>query len=222
MWHTYLTIAFAQFKFYDPAEHAIGLHDRDVPEDLIIDHLDPFHAECRAYGCIEDYGCNGTVAVRCYGFLNVSAKREDELAQRFETLDWDRPSNEYDLPLQKRQPFRAIVKELIHEKIPFKANMITRMKIDLLRLRKMEVYPQDIRADNYRCGKLLDFSVSYTAPHIMLSDNIRHIEHIDDDIAHELVLFDRMIEESGFPTSVRMTPNQETLRKLRPRKGKES
>ncbi len=79
-------------------------------------------------------------------------------------------------------------------------------------LRRMEIFVRDIREDNYRGGKLVDFSVAWTAPHIMLS-NILY----DEEIGWELSSFDRMIKDSNISTWVRATPNKEYIRKLRPR-----
>ena len=185
---------------------------------MIIAHLDPFYAECRAYGRIEDKNGNGKVAIRCYGFSAVPALQEDYLSEAFDISDWDRPPEEYDLPVAQRQSFRAIVKDLVEDEAPFRKHMVTRMLKDLIMLRRMGVFVQDVREDNYRGGKLVDFSVSMTAPHIMLSDKVRDEEEIEEAIGWELASFDTMIEESGILTWVRATPNKEYIRKLRPRR----
>lgn len=83
--------------------------------------------------------------------------------------------------------------------------------------RKMAIFVRDIKADNYRGGKLVDFSVSWTAPHLMLSDILFYEENIEEEIAGELTSFDTMIEDSQIPTWVRATPNEEYIRKLHPR-----
>jgi len=43
----------------------------------------PFHNECRAVGRIIQAGLNGKVAVRCHGYLTVSAAMEEGLEQHF-------------------------------------------------------------------------------------------------------------------------------------------
>ncbi|MCJ1239953.1 hypothetical protein MMC14_007952, partial [Varicellaria rhodocarpa] len=55
------TYALKIFNFYDPREE-IGLADLNIPQELVIAHIDPFYAECRAYGRIEANGRNGNVA----------------------------------------------------------------------------------------------------------------------------------------------------------------
>ncbi len=54
-----------------------------VPLDLLYAHMYPFHNECRAVGRIIQAGLNGKVAVRCHGYLTVSAAMEEGLEQHF-------------------------------------------------------------------------------------------------------------------------------------------
>lgn len=185
---------------------------------MIIKHLDPFYAECRAYGRIEEKGKNGKAAVRCYGHLHVAAAQETVLNKTFDVSNWDRPDEEYGQAGSERQPFRAIVKELVTDPSPFRERMVARMLGDLRSLRKIGIYVQDIRGDNYRGGKLVDFSVSWTIPHIMLSDKLRNGSFIERDIENELKSFDTMVKNANISTPFRATPNQEYLEKLRPRK----
>ena len=199
------------------AGHALDLSDQVVPQDMIIAHFDPFYAECRAYGRIGDRKHNGKVAVRCYGFTAVSALQEVALSETFGVSEWDRPSEQYNLPVAGRQSFRAIVKDLIEDQTPFTEMMVNRMLRDLKSLRRMALYVRDVKESNYKGGKLVDFSVSWTQPHIMLSDRLFDLEAIKQDIDWELALFDEMIEDSKIPTWVRATPNKEYLSKLRPR-----
>ena len=200
------------------AEHAFPLRHQTVPQDMILAHFDPFYAECRAYGRMGDRKCNGKFAARCYGFTDISALQEDYLYQTFDASNWDRPFEQYSLPVAERQSFRAIVKELIEDPTPFTNIMIDGMLRDLKSLRKIAVFVRDVRESNYKGGKLVDFSVSWTAPHIMLSDRLFDDEDIFQEIDWELKLFDDMIEESRIPTWVRATPNKKYLSKLRPRK----
>jgi len=112
---------------------------------LIIKHLHPFYAECRAYGRIEEKGKNGKAAVRCYGHLHVAAAQETVLNETFDVSNWDRPDEEYGQAVSERQPFRAIVKELVTDTSPFREKMVARMLRDLRSLRKIRIYVQDIR-----------------------------------------------------------------------------
>ncbi len=81
--------------------------------------------------------------------MAVSAEREEDLAAPFDidSSDWNRPEEEYGWPITARQPFRAIVKELVRSKK--RLTRVARMREDLLALHDMKVYVQDIREDNY-------------------------------------------------------------------------
>ena len=208
-----------QFDFYDPDEE-IGLAGLDIPQELIIAHMDPFFAECRAYGCIEANGRNGDVAVRCHGFIGISTEREKELDKKFGIVGWERPEKKDGQAQSTRAPLRAIVKELISDDIPFTRKMIRQMKADLLALRRMRVFVRDVQEDNYKGGKLVDFSVSWTDPHIMMSERYCNKKTIERDRDWELREFDNMIKQSGLSnlSSIRAAPNPEYVNKLRLRK----
>src|SRR5438034_4780380 len=124
--------------------------------------LDPFHAECRAFGRIKNQGRNGEIAVRCYGFTLVPVSYEYLLKRKFGISNWNRQAE------HQGQPLRGIVKDSISETAPFQTNMIRKMKHDILELNKMGIYVKDVRPENYRNGVLLDFSVAWTRPHILI------------------------------------------------------
>ena len=75
-----------QFKFYDDKKDRAGLFAEEadlVPVPLLRAHMDPFYNECRAFGKIVESELNGKVAVKCYGYLTVSVRREKELQRKF-------------------------------------------------------------------------------------------------------------------------------------------
>ena len=128
-------------------------------------HSDPFYYECRVYGRLEEKELNGKVAVRCHGYnIPISADKEAQLEREFGVGDWDRPGDEYDKPVSQRQPFRAIVKDLILKDIPLTAKVADKMLTDLKRIRCVGIYPGDILARNYKAGLLVDFSTARTEP----------------------------------------------------------
>lgn len=53
----------------------------------------------------------------------------------------------------------------------------------------------DIREDNYRGGRLFDFSIAITSPHISLSLKLRSKKQIDEDVRCDLECF-RELEEN--------------------------
>ena len=180
--------------------------------------MDPFYAECRAYGAIINKKRNGKVAAFCHGHISLPATYESQLAKEFKIDDWQRPDEEYSLPIAKRKPFRAIVKELVTDSTPFTGKMIKQMLKDLMDLRNMYVYVRDVRADNYLGGKLVDFSSSWTAPHVLVSTYVRDEDVIELDLRWDLEQFDDMVKDAGIKTSLRAAPNLEFISKLRPRR----
>lgn len=133
-------------------DEAPGLAGLDIPEQLIIEHMDPFYAECRAYGRIKEEERGGEVALRCHGFTSIPADREDEMSVAFSVYDWQRPPGDYERPPAQRQPFRAIVKDLALTQVCFTKAMVRKMRADLFTLRDMHVFVRDIRRNNYLGG----------------------------------------------------------------------
>lgn len=88
------------------------------------------------------------------------------------------------------------MKELVRSKK--RLTRVAQMREDLLALHDMGIYVQDIKGDNYINGKLVDFSHSWTDPHVMLDPRIRSQRLIDSDIKADLLTFDRMLEEAVF------------------------
>ncbi|KAI9765983.1 MAG: hypothetical protein M1840_006990 [Geoglossum simile] len=157
------------FKFYNPLAHQPLTH-LGVPSDAITPQVDPFFAECRAFGRLIECGLNGDIGVHCYGYIKLPVEFEGMVARTNAARSiggfcWDRPSQ--DGPSQL-EPFRGIVKELVSGD-PFVSGMAEKMGADLLKLSNIGVYPIDIKEDNYRGGRLTDFSASWTRPHVMLS-----------------------------------------------------
>ena len=167
---------------------------------------DPFYNECRAYGRLIECDVNGKIAVRCHGHMIIPAARAEELARRFEVYAWDRPRDDSKLPVPKRQPFRAIVKDLIDDDRPLNEK-------DLLKMHKLGVYPRDVRERNYGGGLLLDFSIAITKPHWFFetetSWSISMMKNRDMNMLQVIML------ESGVKVWQRAVRNREYCMKLR-------
>ena len=186
---------------------------KKIPINTVRLQTDPFYNECRAYGRLIEYDVNGKVAVRCHGHMAIPAAREEELARRFEVYEWDRPEDDSKLSVSKRQPFRAIVKDLIEDDRPLNEKKLIRMRKALLRMHKLGVYPQDVQERNYGGGLLLDFSIAITKPHWVFETKlpwwIRSI--INDD----LNMLQVIMLESGVKIWQRVVRNREYCMKLR-------
>jgi len=206
----------SQFRFFDPSDDEAHLLEEEreiVPTSVICAHMDPFYNECRAYGRLVEKELNGTIAVRCYGYLTLPATIEDELHEKFDVVNWDRPDEEYERPTSERQPLRAIVKELVREDLTFTAKYLNKMLRHLKHLRRVGIYPGDVRARNYRAGLLIDFSCAMTKPHDLFQTrpewNVSYIQ------SQDLLNFDSMVSDERLSTWIMATPNREYLKKLR-------
>ncbi|KAI4101710.1 MAG: hypothetical protein LQ339_004944 [Xanthoria mediterranea] len=210
--------ALKAFKYYDDAEDLFGLayHERDeAPVDHLDYYCDPFYNECRAYGKLVENHLNGEVAVRCHGYLMLSAEYDDQLDDRFPELelDWDRPSEEYEKPVASRSPLRAIVKDLVLEDNIWKPYVARKMLGDLRKMRQLGIYPMDIKPKNYTGGKLVDFSVAITLPNFIF--NVKPAFQIQGYMNEDLGAFDAMMQEQKVKTRQRAFRDNATVKKLR-------
>lgn len=213
-----LIMPYYQFRFYDDHNDRFFWRPyqlRKYSIAVLRDHMDPFFNECRAYGRLIEKNVNGKVAVRCCGYLMLPADIEDELRERFGVTSWDRPDEEYLKPVSKREPLRAIVKDLVTEDVPLTVKTANKMLLELRKMLKFGIYNMDIQARNYKGGRLIDFSVAITTPHYWV-DTLPVWRYKDTDLRD----FDNMLDEAGVVTSNRAMPNQEVIRKLRLRDSK--
>ena len=208
-----------QFKFYDIEEDRDCLLDREnaqISDNLLHAHSDPFYNECRAYGRLEEKKLNGKVAVRCYGYIPISADKEEQWEREFGIVGWDRPGDEYDKPVSQRQPFRAVVKDLVLKDIPLTAKVADKMLADLKRMRRVGIYPGDIVLRNYKAGLLVDFSTARTEPFYLFDlrpGRQTHLIKITD-----LYMWEEMRKENNLNTRTRAVRDEEYCAKFRPRK----
>ena len=184
-----------------------------IPTEILRFHNDPFYNECRAYGRLIEGDVNGKIAVRCQGHMTIPATIEEELDRRFDIYAWDRENDEYKLPVTKREPIRAIVKDLVEDDSPLTEKQFIKMRRDLLKMHKLGVFPQDIRERNYGAGLLLDFSIAITKPHWIFETKrkweLRMMRNDDLNMLQVIIL------ESGVQVWQRVVRNREYCMKLR-------
>jgi len=191
----------------------LGGRNDPITLQLVRAHMDPFYNECRAYGRLIEGRVNGKVAVRCYGYVALPAEREEELGQKFDAVRWDRPEKEYAKSPSRREPFRAIVKEIIREDPPWTEKVAKKTLKDLKRIRRLGVYPMDICGRNYKGGLLVDMSIAMTKPHYLF--DIRPPWRVKLDQAQDLVSWDSMMRDEKVDTWERAFRNEKYCRKLR-------
>ncbi|GAW14476.1 hypothetical protein ANO14919_038790 [Xylariales sp. No.14919] len=223
------------FKFYDVIEARYNLFSnrlgRMVSDEMLTFHSDPFFAECRAYGRINQYyedlnkktgrrrrrnrpdvhnAETKPIAVPCYGYITIPAEYESLLSKKFSIRLWDRPEREESGEIPKK-PFRALVKKLVDSEVSI--SNPRRMLGHLKQLRKIGISPNDIYARNYKDGLLVDFSVAWTEPHwypAAIGPDRRETKR-----RNELFLFDQMMEDEKVKTTVRAKRNLDYCDKLR-------
>lgn len=144
----------------------------------------------------------------------MPAETERYLDQKFR-VTWDRPAEDCDKPIAKRQPFRAIVKELITDDTPLSQKVVNKMVKDLKEIRALGVYPMDVCRRNYRAGLLVDMSMAMTEPHYLFG--LRSNRHVDDMKREDLANILQIAKDGGFTCRVK---DDEFCAKLRPRGGK--
>lgn len=174
--------------------------------------MDPFFAECRANGRIAEYYRNNfstetdKIAATCYGYLYLTPAAENIIREKLSLVgeDWESRRN------GKKTP--AIVKEYIATDEPtnLKRKSIRRMRDDLWKLQQIGVYPIRVEQRYYRGGLLADLGYSWTLPCALREVIPNWVSRAKMDLGPEL--FDRMIAEPGFRTSVRAVIPKRTIK----------
>ncbi|OJD29354.1 uncharacterized protein BKCO1_8300033 [Diplodia corticola] len=202
------------FKFFDmeaARSEFFSVDNEDIGDKEFEEHIDPFYAECRAYGAIQEKIYHGHpppdekdwVAAPCYGYLHISAADEAVIRGKFNIEDWNRPEGG-----DHAKPIRALVKEFIEQEdaVDTKRRSVRRMRKDLLMIRSAGVYTRDLFARNYRGGLLVDFGQSFTEPHCAL--RVLPKRQANAEKQQDLRLFYRMMERLRVQYSVRTMPER--------------
>ena len=115
--------------------------------------------------------------------------------------------------LSKTAPMRAIVKKLVRDDVVLNEKRLKKMHRDLKTMRRSGVYPMDVRLRNYRAGLFLDMSIAITKPHF--SFEVRDTWYTASTQREDLQSFQKIISDSGIPTSLRAISNREYCKKVR-------
>ncbi len=186
-----------------------------MDEDLFLHHEAPFYNECRAYGRLKEAD-REDLAAKCYGYLLLSPKDERMLVEEWLLLDWKRESLTDHRKTDK--PIQALVKEYVESDYYFSPSDTPRMKKVIRQLNLLGIQVNDVKADNWRGGALIDLSSSHTAPHFSMDPQCPSYTKARADI--DFRCFDRMIREYNMnekehPVHVHFAPNNEYRESLR-------
>ncbi|KAK3379014.1 kinetochore Sim4 complex subunit FTA2-domain-containing protein [Lasiosphaeria ovina] len=216
------------FKFFKPSTERHLMTDiegKDVTDDQLVFHTDPFYAECRAYGRINEAqkkrrpGFARPIAAQCYAFIPLSKRDEQALAERGIDLWGDIPEDDEYRRLAFGSPARAVLKEFIDSEEDEAAGAmdIAMLKTILKNIRALNregILHRDIRPSNFKAGLLVDFGSAWTQPHCVVDAVPAHVA--EDWRCLDLCMFDQMVEDLGFTADdVRGMPNPDYLCKLR-------
>ncbi|KAI1129502.1 kinetochore Sim4 complex subunit FTA2-domain-containing protein [Nemania abortiva] len=184
-------LALKVFNFFSLDEIRPDVFGKEhLLKDNVIRHqLDPFYAECRAFGMLVEKKRDNELAVRCYGYAFLSKAIERQIQSQFGIRGWNRKAED------KGSQLRAIVKDFIKWKTLRHRKTFAVMRKKLQQLNKMGIYNMDIREANYLGGRLFDFSISITFPHIGLWPRLRSAEEIIDNRKDDIECFDSMVRK---------------------------
>ncbi|KAI1740826.1 kinetochore Sim4 complex subunit FTA2-domain-containing protein [Xylaria scruposa] len=150
--------------------------------------LDPFYAECRAFGLLGEKEENGLISVRCYGYAFLPEAIEHQMQKEFNVSDWGRQPGDEQLPL------RAIVKDYICSEL-CRSEQLYAMSSNLGKLNDMGIFNMNVREENYAHGLLIDFSIAITVPHLQLLPELRSMHDICEDMHSDCRTFQTMAYE---------------------------
>ncbi|KAI0115938.1 kinetochore Sim4 complex subunit FTA2-domain-containing protein [Nemania sp. FL0031] len=208
------------FKFFDPATIRFYWEPQlrnSVPLNEIIYYTDPFFAECRAYGRIEEAtkGTREKLAVPCHGYLFLTKRDEMQLQRDGVDLGSRTLSKELRPTNLDTNLVRTIVKEFEPRPSGLTSKNVRLALRKLKRLNEIQIYNGDVRGENFRGGYLVDFGTSQTEPHCLI-DTLG----ADDAIAkkeEDIVMFDEAMIEDEVKTRLQVLPK---CRRQPPRKVK--
>ncbi|TPX11788.1 uncharacterized protein E0L32_007525 [Thyridium curvatum] len=141
-------------------------------------YSEPFSAECRAFGRLQESG-HEELAIECFGYLLLDEEHERTLMSRFSDLDlefsgtWSEPGIEersrYPGESGKDPPIRGIVKEFGQENTVLRVKDAKKALRDIIQLQQLGIVNIDPEQRQIINGKFADFSIAITTPHYMMN-----------------------------------------------------
>lgn len=145
-------------------------------------YSNPFSAECRAFGRLQEAG-HEDLAVQCFGYLLLDEQHEHALMGRFSDLRLDFNGNgdypgHHDMRSRflgrdgRVPPLRGIVKAFGHAEEPMRARDAHRILRDVIHLQQLGIIYIDVTHRQLTSGKFADFSMAITTPHFITTPEL--------------------------------------------------
>jgi hypothetical protein len=175
-----------KFKFW-PAIELVPFSTPKEDEEELGTYMMPFHCECRTYGRLKEVGREDLVP-KAYGYVTLTEEEEESAGCSQAYPDWDyRPVG--------KPPVLGIVKELVEEEEGFTFKMLSRMRRDIVELNRLGIVAMDLKTDNYRAGRIIDFSQAIVQPHPWLDWERLSPEKVKRRAMRDRIRFDYMIQQ---------------------------
>jgi len=147
-------------------------------------YSEPFYAECRAYGRLQETGYE-ELSVKCFGYVLFDEDHERALMRLFGDVptthefcgnveSWGGPDlrerfmGEDNRPL----PLRALVKEFGYPREDFQARDFRRTFRNIVRLQQLGIINIDAAARQIINDKIGEFSTAITIPHYVTTSEL--------------------------------------------------
>ncbi|KAI0868473.1 kinetochore Sim4 complex subunit FTA2-domain-containing protein [Hypoxylon argillaceum] len=166
--------------------------NRDQPEGLgtVYNYMEPFNAECRAFGRLQEAGCE-ELAVSCFGYVLLDEDHERAMMTKFNFNQWSFNGDMDEAGFMEHEeqrllypgkngkppPFRCIVKAFgksfdEDRGDVFKPRVARQLLRTIIKLQKLGIIQIDPAIRQVMDSKLFDFSTAITFPHFMTNPEL--------------------------------------------------
>ncbi|KAG7292935.1 hypothetical protein NEMBOFW57_002980 [Staphylotrichum longicolle] len=176
------------FRFvYDDDWLGPEANDDEDQDDIKVlsafyEYSEPFSAECRAYGRLQEAG-HEDLAVPCFGYVLLDERHERAVMDKFSDLDLDFNGNGdypgyYDMRSRflgrdgRAPPIRGIVKALGRAEEHMRTSDARRILREVVSLQQLGIFHVDVAHRQLIDGKIADFSTAVTTPHFLTNPEL--------------------------------------------------
>jgi hypothetical protein len=151
----------------------------------VAQYSEPFYAECRAYGRLQESGYE-ELSVKCFGYVLLDEDHERALMKLFgdnvptwhefcgnaESFGFPELRERFMGEDQRPPPLRALVKEFGRPRENFQARDFRRIFRDIVRLQQLGIICIDVSTRQIINDKICEFSMAVTTPHYLTTPEL--------------------------------------------------